>query len=95
MMLLIVLELIVIKLFLIIGVLMFIYMYDSLLIFIFIIITASEAGVGVSLLTTFVRSQGNDFVIIRLSQLRLNIIIIFCLHQKNTYGSLRHVVQFT
>lgn len=65
--LLIVLELIVIKLFLIVSLSVVFYALDSFFIFIFVIITAREAGVGVALLTTFVRGHGNDLILARIS----------------------------
>ena len=65
--LLIVLELIVIKLFLIVSLSAVFYALDSFFIFIFVIITAREAGVGVALLTTFVRGHGNDLILARIS----------------------------
>merc|ERR1712087_472661 len=61
--LLMVLELMVIKLFLVVGMSVIFHILDSF--FIFIIITAREAGVGVALLTTFVRGHGNDLILVR------------------------------
>ena len=65
--LLITLELVVIKLFLIIRLLVFFYALDPFFIFLYVIITAREAGVGVALLTTFVRGHGNDLILARIS----------------------------
>ena len=65
--LLMVLELMVIKLFLVVGMSVIFYILDSFFIFIFVIITAREAGVGVALLTTFVRGHGNDLILVRIS----------------------------
>ena len=65
--LLMVLELMVIKLFLVVGMSVIFYILDSFFIFIFVIITAREAGVGVALLTTFVRGHGNDLILVRVS----------------------------
>jgi NADH:ubiquinone oxidoreductase subunit K len=62
-----VLELIVIKLFLVLGIIIYAHCFDTLLIFVFIIMTAREAGVGVALLTAFVRARGNDLVMISIS----------------------------
>jgi len=62
-----VLELMVIKLFLVVGMSVIFYKLDSFFIFIFVIITAREAGVGVALLTTFVRGHGNDLILVRIS----------------------------
>ena len=67
MLLLMVLELIVIKLFLIVRLSIVFYALDSFFIFIFVIITAREAGGGVALLTTFVRGHGNDLILARIS----------------------------
>ena len=67
MLLLMVLELIVIKLFLIVRLSVVFYALDSFFIFIFVIITAREAGVGVALLTTFVRGHGNDLILASIS----------------------------
>jgi len=60
-----VLELMVIKLFLVVRLAVFFCSLDSFFIFIFVIITAREAGVGVALLTTFVRGHGNDLILAR------------------------------
>ena len=62
-----ILELMVIKLFLVVGMSVIFYILDSFFIFIFVIITAREAGVGVALLTTFVRGHGNDLILVRVS----------------------------
>ena len=67
MLLLMVLELIVIKLFLIVRLSVVFYALDSFFIFTFVIITAREAGVGVALLTTFVRGHGNDLILASIS----------------------------
>merc|ERR1712087_935172 len=66
--LLMVLELMVIKLFLVVGMSVIFHILDSFFIFIFVIITAREAGVGVALLTTFVRGHGNDLILVRISK---------------------------